>query len=283
MKKHTLAALAAAILMMILALTACSGPAAGDDTSGIKVTYHPNYDGAEDTVVSVEGGERLLRPEAPARDGFIFTDWYTDAECTNVYVFGNRIDSSLELYAGWQEVYVFEIEYIDLDDYEGVGYSGGASGPDAIVKDSNGSGKASNGFFLSYAYKRGIELVFNINSDKDVSDATVYLRLSAEVTDITINSNTYKVQVNDTYLSYGDIVLDNVPAMSSDDLKPFEDYLIAQNVSLKAGENTIKLITDNDDPMGGTMTSTAPMIDCLKIVTEANLTWEPRTDNIENR
>lgn len=292
MKKLSFAAMA---LLLCLTLTGCgSAPAAktpaataapteAPAANGVKITYHMNYDGAEDKVETIEAAERLNRPEAPSREGYIFSNWYTDADCTKTYTFGTRVEENVDLFAGWQPVYVFETEYINLDDFIGAGYSGGAAGPDAIVKDDDSVANASNGFYLSFAYVNGVTLEYVIESDRAVDDASIYLRLSAEVTDITINGEKYSVIVNGTKLPYGDIVLDNVPAMSSSDVKDFEDYLIATGVSLVEGKNIIHLVTSNTEPMGGTMTATAPMIDCLKVVTSANLTWNPMTENIEGR
>ena len=59
----------------------------------------------------------------------------------------------------------------------------------------------------------------------------------------------------------------------------FEDYTIAVNLSLKEGENVVRMMTANSHGMGGTMAGTAPVIDCIKITTSANLSWNPVTGN----
>ena len=45
------------------------------------------------------------------------------------------------------------------------------------------------------------------------------------------------------------------------------------------GLNTITLTTANNNGMGGTMSGTAPIVDCIKITTSADLSWTPVTDN----
>lgn len=55
----------------------------------------------------------------------------------------------------------------------------------------------------------------------------------------------------------------------------FEDFIVSVNLSLKSGVNSISLITDNNEVPSGTdnatMTATAPIVDCIKIITDAQL------------
>ena len=53
-------------------------------------------------------------------------------------------------------------------------------------------------------------------------------------------------------------------------------------MTLKQGTNVIKLIVNNENRLGesGTMYATAPLFDCLYVYTDAQLTWEPLTDNL---
>ena len=75
-----------------------------DTLFNTRVTFNPNYDGAESTVVTLANGEVLPYPAIPTRDGYVFTGWYTDAECTNAYGFTGTISSNLTLYAGWTNI-----------------------------------------------------------------------------------------------------------------------------------------------------------------------------------
>ena len=56
-------------------------------------TYH---------TVSMMSGSTLTPPTQPEEDGFTFTGWYTDPECTIKFDFSTPIYSNLTLYAGWE-------------------------------------------------------------------------------------------------------------------------------------------------------------------------------------
>lgn len=45
----------------------------------------------------------------PIRNGYAFTGWYTNEECTILYEFGNSLTEDITLYAGWQEQYSLDI------------------------------------------------------------------------------------------------------------------------------------------------------------------------------
>ncbi len=252
------------------------------------VTYHVNYAGGTDYTQRVQEGERAVRPTDIAREGYGLFGWYTDEACTEEFSFGrDRITADTDLYALWGKEEVFEAEYVDFDDLEGPGYSGSAMGTSMILRDTNDVG-ASNGFFVSYLYKEGITLEFNIVSDAAVDNAQLTLRLSAEVMDnLTINGRTYAVYVNDTMIDYSDIVFTGITGSGTSGVtKAFEDYLLSSSVHLNEGANVIRLVTNNSDPMGGTMTATAPVVDCIKICSLSALTWGegfPIESNIENK
>jgi uncharacterized repeat protein (TIGR02543 family) len=247
------------------------------------VTFDLNYSGAPAASTQiVEAGGNATKPAEPVRDGYVFLNWYADAACTAKFSFGKEINADTTIYADWAGSYVFEAEYCScIEDMSGYGYSGTATGTNMILKDKEGTGLVSNSYYVTYLYGYGIDLQFEINSDTAVTDAKVVLRLSAESHDITITQSKYLVKVNSDILSYSDISFTDVPPMGS--LKPFADYVISTNVSLAKGKNTVDLITNNSDSMGGTMNATAPMVDCLKIQTKAVLTWTPDTANIVGR
>ena len=48
-------------------------------------------------------GDKLELPEPPAREGYTFTGWYTDASCQELWDTENRtVEADVTLYAGWQ-------------------------------------------------------------------------------------------------------------------------------------------------------------------------------------
>ena len=41
--------------------------------------------------------------DVPTKDGFTFSGWYTEPECTNLYDWSSLVDEPVTLYAGWTE------------------------------------------------------------------------------------------------------------------------------------------------------------------------------------
>ena len=76
-----------------------------DSFFGATITYDYNYAGSTPTIVTVANGGILTYPEIPAREGYVFTGWYTDNSCTTRYTFSDTITSNLTLYAGWTAQY----------------------------------------------------------------------------------------------------------------------------------------------------------------------------------
>lgn len=49
-------------------------------------------------------GELLELPEPPTREGYVFTGWYTDYACFELWDVDERIiEMDITLYAGWQK------------------------------------------------------------------------------------------------------------------------------------------------------------------------------------
>lgn len=176
--------------------------------------------------------------------------------------------------------YVFEAECVDLDDFVGAGYSGGAQMAGAICTDWDGSGKASDGLFISYMYVTDLSIWFDIWADED-ADAEFKMRLSGEVLEgVVFDDDMFTVTCNGTKVSYDEIAIGPCNTdLSTDWIKEFEDFPVNDTLKLKKGKNTIELMTTNEEPMAGTMYATAPMIDCIKLKTTTKLAWDP----IENK
>lgn len=258
------------------------------NTYQLSINY--NYPGAiSPNSTTVDGNTPLTVPQSPSRIGYTFAGWSSSSNGLIGYDFSLGISQNTTVYAQWRKVNIFEAEYLDFSDFFGWGFSGNATGTDAILEDIGGVGGASNGRFVTYLYGKGITLNFVINSDRDVSNVTLTLRLSGEVKDFYIQSMktpgvleqepVYTVKVNNQAIQYENISFTGVPSQSDNTLLPFADFTISTTVNLKQGENIISLITDNELLMGGTMGATAPMVDCIKLTTYAILTWNPILDN----
>lgn len=188
--------------------------------------------------------------------------------------------AEITLYADWGDnlSYVFEAEDVVLDGKYGVGLSGTAGG--AMMIQAGTELGASNNLFVGYQYDYGCSISFAIVSDATVSDAKITLRLSAEYRDISIDTQSYLIELNGEPLTY-DIEFKDVPSPDGQPIDintiyalPFRDYVIAEDVTLREGVNVITLTTNNYDALAGTtMLAAAPLIDCLKIKTSATLEW----------
>ena len=243
------------------------------------VTFDYNYVGAADPfTVPVDPGETVSKPVDPVRNGYAFAFW-SDTVNGGEYDFSTPVTGDLTLYAQWNMQYVFEAEDVDVSDISSWGFSGNATGTMVICKDEGGIAGASNGYYTWCLNNNGVTLDFVITSDRAVQDVELTVALSAEICDIYITASgdpneepVYRFVVNGEDIPYNDIYLDDVPGQGSGEVKPFQDYVIG-NIDLVEGENHIQLITANNVGQGGTMTAMAPMVDCIKLTTNAVLTF----------
>lgn len=251
-----------------------------DDSQPV-VTFYLN--GGDDTAIyekkNFTANRRIELPSDPTREGFLFKGWYTDKACTTSYDSKTRPTESFSLYAGWVKAFTMEAEYVNLDGKPGMGYSSNVEGTSMIVKD-NGSAKASNGYFVSYLYYNGANLQFDFNSPSALENVMFVARLSSEFYDIALSDENFKFIVNDVELKDFYCDLSGALPVSSSDKREFTNFTISENVSLKQGTNTIKLVVNNTAAHGGTMYAEAPIVDCLYLGTDAQLSWNPRTDNL---
>lgn len=189
---------------------------------------------------------------------------------------GDKVDDG-------KKEFKFAAAFTNLDDVEGEGFSGGPSGVGMIVQDIDGEWNTESGYYVGYLFVENTTLTFEIESNKAVDDAKIVLRLSA-IGDgggaITLTSSKYTVSVNGEALQYEDISF--YDRTDIDGVYAFEDYLAGENVSLKEGKNVIKLISSNNESLGGTTKATAPLVDCVKITTSAELTWTPKESNLDH-
>ena len=44
-----------------------------------------------------------VAPDEPVKQGYKFTGWYTDRDCTNEWQTDNAVTGSMTLYAGWEK------------------------------------------------------------------------------------------------------------------------------------------------------------------------------------
>ena len=67
------------------------------------VTFDANGHGTAPAPQSIEWSnqDKATEPTAPTADGYYFTGWYTDAECSTPWFFDDIVPGDMTLYAGW--------------------------------------------------------------------------------------------------------------------------------------------------------------------------------------
>ena len=243
----------------------------------VTVVFSNNYEGAGDYYTqTINTGRRVAKPADPVRtDGYAFIDWYVDAACTQTYNFNTFLSENTTIYAKWSKIHTFEAEYTNVKGLTGVGWSSSVEGLGLIDVD-NMNGGASNGFFVGYMYVTGNTLTFNITAEEAVDDAVLVLRLTAEGEEgsvVSLTDEELLIKVNDNKLVYDGLLFNDIPDITGGTRRPFSNHVIHETVSLQKGNNVIQLIVNNTKSMGGTMTATAPMFDCMYIYTNTNLSW----------
>ena len=173
-----------------------------------------------------------------------------------------------------RQTFTFEAEYVYLDEFMGAGISNSGEG----VNNIYGNGEAdiekgySNGYFLGNTYAEN-SIEFVINSDR-AATGTLVLRLASELGNMKLDNSSFGIEVNGAEVDYS-VTVANSAAGSYD----FADYPIA-TINLASGQNVIKLTIKSNTLKDGNSTG-APLIDCIKIMTDAQLSWTPLTDNID--
>lgn len=276
-----------------------------------KVTF--NY-GDKTEEKTVQHGHKVAKPADPtAPAGKKFYGWLNKANGGQIWNFNRNKLNSVFSDITLEPLFVdanLKPQYFDAElcpdicangGMDGATYSGGNSGLGLIYRDydkeftSHAYSDKHVGAFVHYLYVKGDTLTWELESDKDANNVVLMMRLGAEYglaneagDDVTcgFNDTEFPVTVNGTAMKYGEITLHNVSKDKSGvfDNKgvflPLQDYLVSASVSLKAGKNTIQMKVDNDKTINGTISSSAPCVDCITLFSNSKLTW-PNAD-LEN-
>jgi uncharacterized repeat protein (TIGR02543 family) len=273
------------------------------------VEFSDNYVGADKTnftYTTVDSGSSVTSPEKiPTREHYTFAGWYTLKVGGSQVEFPYTPSRNTTIYAHWisdlVETNIFDAEFTEIPYNRSYsGYSGAVTGTSIIIADSDGSAGAKTqtyptntsnlehtDYYVSYLYDYEDILTFVIQAEEAVSNATLYVCWTGEITPgLTIgptgSANTYKFIVNDEEISYTPYTFKGSKPSSGQYKGVFEEYRI-NSISLKKGENIIKLVTANTNKEamgGGTLGAVAPMIDYIRIDTSVKLSWSPVYDNI---
>ncbi len=172
---------------------------------------------------------------------------------------------------------VMEAELTNLDGLQGSGWSGGASGANMIQMFPD----ASNMRAVGYTYMDGLTFTFRFDSDKQVSDVSLYVSLSSEIGTVTFNPSNLGILLNGTEINYADMTVTGTTNVVS----AFKEYAVSSGLTLNEGENVVQLVIRDNLLIGGERIGGerigGPIIDCIRVQTSANLTWQPYSYNIQ--
>ena len=98
MKNRVLALLLVVCMTLGILLSGC-------DQTQCTVSFSGNYEGSQKiAAITVTSGQKLSQVETPARDGYVFLGWYTDAGLTTPWdLQKDKVKGDLTLYAGWDK------------------------------------------------------------------------------------------------------------------------------------------------------------------------------------
>lgn len=251
---------------------------------------------------------QLAEPTAITRDGFEFLGWFNHAYEGSKVTFPYEVTASTNFYAHWRANRmtpvnnIFDAEFTPIrSDETFPGYSGSTLGTGIIQPDASddfgaysdayplldGAHDRAYGNFVTYLYKNGATLTFNIYSDKAVSGVKLYACLATEIVVggfAIAPDGDYGFQfiVNGESMDYGEVDLSGLEhADLGQEATRFGEFYIC-DISLNEGLNVIQLVTNNDNTeCGGTMGAVAPEVDYIRLETsEATLSWHPEYDNL---
>lgn len=177
--------------------------------------------------------------------------------------------AATEAAAGTVQSYTFEAEYVDLTDKAGAGPSNAAFETELVLKDS----AASNGYYIGYTYFTDLSFDFVITSDA-AKEATLKAVLGSDLGIVTLTPAEFEISLNGTAINYDPIKLADSSGKMN---KVFKKYTIGK-VDLVEGENILTLRILANELYNGT--TGGPLIDCLILDTEAQLSWSPVESNV---
>lgn len=182
--------------------------------------------------------------------------------------------------------YTLEAEQTNLESKYGSGYSGSTTGTGMVLADDTDNKSASNGYYVGWLYYNGAYLSFEFDAEEDINDLDIAFRLSAQYNNVEVKDDEIYVGINydDEAGDYEQkfdfpVTIESYSEFSSS-VMDFQDYVVAENVSVKKGHNTVELVINNDiKGVGGTMKAAAPLVDCVYLSTTGKIT--PVTYNPE--
>ena len=214
------------------------------DGAMITVSFNSNEGTAVDSI-TCEYNQAITAPAEPTKENFVFAGWYKDAECLDLWNFGNALTEDITLYAKWNDKPVYSVSGKVTDGEFGLG------GITVTLKQGNTiiatTTTAADGSY-SFITEDGL---YNIVAEKEENDNSTIKTVKIEVIE--------SANVNDVVFVATDI-------NSELEIKPDTPQIIvggldeeAQTVSSSNGnvDVTVKMtvesaedITGSDDATG---------------------------------
>lgn len=173
------------------------------------------------------------------------------------------------------DTFVMESEYVDFFGLSGPGMSSSATEVEMIISDSTGAWEASEGHYVGYTHAPDITFTYEFTSDKEAM-STLVLRLASDQGDI----EGYGNEALGITMNGEDFAFKDTFTLSG---KKFEDYVISDEFPIQEGDNVLELTVKQSDVFQasfGSFVTFGPLFDCVKLETDARLSWEPIKENV---
>lgn len=187
---------------------------------------------------------------------------------------GNTGGDEIIIGEGMKE-YVLEAEYTPVEGKIGGAQSGSASGYDLIMKSS--AEGVSEGYFVHNIHMTDCTLEFNFKAERAGTTA-IYIRLISQWGNTTFTPDNFGVVLNGKEVTYQSMLVKG----STDYAPEFVDKLVTQNAEVKAGDNKLELIVRENTLNTYTHSTGGPAIDCVKLVTDTGISWNPIKENLDH-
>ena len=171
--------------------------------------------------------------------------------------------------------YILEAEYTPVEDKIGGAQSGSASGYSLIMQSS--AEGVSNGYFIHNIHMTDCTLEFTFNAERAGTGA-LYVRMISQWGNTKFTPDNFGIVLNGKEISYSGLQVKG----SSDDAPEFVDKVVTQAAEIKQGENKLELIVRENTLNTYTHSTGGPAIDCVKIVTDTGISWDPLTENLDH-
>ena len=208
------------------------------DGAMITVSFNSNEGTAVDSI-TCEYNQAITAPAEPTKENFVFAGWYKDAECLDLWNFGNALTEDITLYAKWNDKPVYSVSGKVTDGESGLG------GITVTLKQGNTiiatTTTAADGSY-SFITEDGL---YNIVAEKEENDNSTIKTVKIEVTE--------SANVNDVVFVATDI-------NSELEIKPDTPQIIvggldeeAQTVSSSNGnvDDTVKMTVESTEDITG--------------------------------